>query len=184
MKTARRDRLDLRPLAVMLVFGSGVVLLIMGMVLQVGMWELRSYASTEYGSELPGLTRFVLESFGVRSTKYVPAVAIWLWWPMVASLVYCMAKYRRPLEFAAAFIYWLSLCWLAVMFVVSFVAVTISMMWIYLCSDLVGPPWYMQAVSPISWAMLVAVVVFGIYCLWRYRLSGKAKRGNGKVQQA
>jgi len=138
-------------------------------------WELRAFYRSKH-VKLPTPADTFFDMFGHRPDSYLTAVVLSLWWPMVASLIYCHYRHRPAHEFAIAFLYWFACCWMLAAGVIAFIAVLCGLpIYVNLLADLQGSPDYMVVVSVISWALPVATGVFGVACWLRFRRS----RGQG-----
>jgi hypothetical protein len=159
---------DFRAHAVLLVFGSAFVLFFISAVFQVAAWELRHfYQSGKYG-RLSGLPYIFFDMFGHRPDLYLMAVIFWLWWPMVAMLLYCVNSCSH--NFARAFLYGFAYCWLLTAVVLSFMAfLCVYQMMVILLHDVDGTPQCMWLVSLVSWLLPVALLMFVIAYWLRFR---------------
>ena len=160
---------DFRAHAVLLVFGSAFVLFFISAVFQVAAWELRHfYQSGKYG-RLSGLSYIFFDMFGHRPDLYLMAVIFWLWWPMVAMLVYCVNRFSD--NFAQAFLYGFAYCWLLAAVVLSFIVhLAVYPMMVILLADGDGTPKYMWIVSLVSWLLPVVILMFAIAYWLRFRI--------------
>jgi hypothetical protein len=160
---------DFRSHAAFLVGTSVVVLLLISLTLQLAAWELRAYYRSQH-VKLPVPADTFFDMFGHRPDSYLVAVVLWLWWPMVASLLYCHFRHRATHEFAIAFLYWFASCWMLAAGVIAFILVLCG--WPILgnlLADLQESPDYMVVVSVISWALPNLTVIFGVACWLRFR---------------
>ncbi len=160
---------DYRLQAFLMVVVSAAVLLFLSALLQTVVWEAKSYYH-RHGPALPEPAKTFFDMFGRRPDGYLIAVVLWLWWLMVAELIYCHFRHRSARAFALAFLFRFVGCWLLAALVLSFMA----LMCVYpvfglLLADLGSPPGCMNAVPVISWMLPVLVVIFGIACWWRFR---------------
>jgi hypothetical protein len=166
---AMQQPANYRPHAVFLVGTSAGVLLFVGAVLQVAVWELPAYYRSN-GPGLPEPTKTFFKMFGHRPDAYLIAVVFWLWWPMVAALAYCHHRHREPQAFAIAFLYWFACYWLVAVLVLAFMALLcVYPILMLLLANLQGSPDYMWVVSVVSWSLPVAVLVFAVACWLRFR---------------
>lgn len=171
-------RFDARPHAVVLVLGSGLLLLLLGVTLQAIAWDATAFFD-QMRTEPPYFTARFMSMFGLRPHSHVMSVTLWFWWPMVASLIYCLLRYRRPREFSRAFAYWIAICWLLVGLGVAAMLATLSLMRYILFANVQQPPEIMGWVPTVSRLLPFAVVMFAAACWWRLRRAGVVRTGEG-----
>src|SRR5262245_2978713 len=141
-----RQSADYRPHAAFLVGASALVLLLVSITLQLAAWELRSFYRSKH-MKLPVLADTFFDMFGHRPDAYLTSVVLWLWWPMVASFLYCHHRQREAHDFAIAFLYWFACCWMLAVGVIAFIAVLCGLpVYVNLAADLQGSPDYMVVV--------------------------------------
>lgn len=168
MPARQRHRFDPRPVAALLVVISFGLLFLLAFAAQVLAWDMK-YIIDAVQAESPLVTSQYMKMFGLRPHGYLMPVLMWFWWPMVASLVHCLFRYRHPREFAIAFAYWFAFCWLAAAFVLMLTVFPLVIARVMLLQELEQPPDYMRWVDRISYALPVLVIAFSIACWWRNR---------------
>lgn len=164
-KDARSMFFDARPYAVVIVIGSGAILFLMAWALQAIAWDV----PYSFGVTLPWTTELFAKMFGLRPHSYLFLVTLWFWWPMVASLVYCLSRYGYSPEFGIAFIYLMTLCWMLVGIGLALIACLLSLPRYILLANVEQPPSFMLWVPTISWCLPICVIVFSAFCMWQYR---------------
>jgi hypothetical protein len=170
--------------ALLATFGAAVVLLVIGLILQLVVPELRGLNQLIFGggAELPWLSKPLFEWFGLRPTSYLTAITFWFWWPFLANLVHSACYFPEPRQFARVFGFRYLMCWVAVACYLAVVGFMAALAFMAFGADLAGPPAFTIVVPIISWILPVVFVVLA--ARWVYRTSRIVRRPEGGIEIA
>ncbi|MEO0586521.1 MAG: hypothetical protein AAF078_02680 [Planctomycetota bacterium] len=164
---------DARPIAVALVLLSGALLLPLALILQISLYEFGKVL-TAREIELPAVTELTIKLFGLYGHETLSPVVLWLWWPMVASLEYTLARYRQLIDFAIAFGYLFAGCWLLVLGLILALGTPIALGFLVMMKSMVEPPAITRWFGTVAWLLPLLTSGFIGYCVWRYRFRAPA----------